>query len=100
MNDSLNLSRSTLSRTSGFIPSVLPSSRLPRYYDAWEDLCDNLPTEITRRTIRRHVRKLKVLNTANLEPENNWRRAYSILSYLVSTYIWTGDTPESIVPAA
>ncbi|CAK1360336.1 Indoleamine 2,3-dioxygenase 1 [Cercospora beticola] len=89
-----------LSSDTGFLPQVSASSRLPPHYDPWENLSDGLPDHTKSGTIRQRIRHLETLTTARLKTEGDWRRAYSILSYLISAYIWTGETPQNVIPQA
>lgn len=89
-----------LSSDTGFLPQVSASTRLSSYYDPWENLSDELPAHIKSGTIRQRIHHLETLTTNRLRTEGDWRRAYSILSYLISAYIWTGDTPQNVIPQA
>ncbi|PPJ59351.1 hypothetical protein CBER1_05776 [Cercospora berteroae] len=87
-----------LSSGTGFLPHVSASSRLSSYYDPWELLSDELSVHIKSGTIRERIRHIETLTTNRLRTEGDWRRAYSILSYLISAYIWTGETPQDVIP--
>lgn len=89
-----------LSSDTGFLPQVSASSRLSSYYDPWEHLSNELPDHIKSGTIREHIHHLETLTTNRLKTEGDCRRAYSILSYLISAYIWTGETPQDVIPEA
>lgn len=88
----------TISPTTGFLPGDSAALRLPQYYDGWENLSEQLPDLIRRDTIRQHIDRLEVLSSQGLPNEGAWRRAYSILSYLISAYIWTGEEAMDVVP--
>lgn len=96
----IQLEEYTLSPLTGFLAQTSLSSRLPEYYASWEDLSDRLPDLIQSGTIRHHVDKLELLSIDQLPNEGAWRRAYSLLSYLISAYVWVGDAPQEIVPEA
>jgi indoleamine 2,3-dioxygenase len=88
-----------LSPTHGFLPETLPLSRLPDpYYNRWEAVVANLQALILSRRLRGVVDRLPVLSTVGLEHESEWRRAYSLLSFMLHGYIWGGDTPADRIP--
>ncbi|KAL7621014.1 hypothetical protein AAE478_008326 [Parahypoxylon ruwenzoriense] len=85
----------------GFIPSREPLRRLSSpYYTPWESILDNLPLLIREKTIRRAIDNLQVLSTSKLLTEEEWRRAYVVLSFLTHAYIWGGEEASDILPPA
>lgn len=90
-----------VSATTGFLPEVLPLTRLPDpYYHKWEAIVSELQALILSRRIRAVADKLPVLSTAGLEHDSEWRRAYSLLSFMAHAYIWGGDSPADKLPAS
>lgn len=90
-----------VSPTSGFLPEVLPLSRLPDpYYNKWEAVAANLQALILSKRLRPVVDRLPVLSTIGLEHDAEWRRAYSILCFMAHGYIWGGDSPSERLPAS
>ncbi|KAL8356247.1 hypothetical protein RB601_001520 [Gaeumannomyces tritici] len=88
-----------VSPTNGFLPDVLPLSRLPDpYYNKWEAIATNLQALILSKRLRAVVDRLPVLSTVGLEHESEWRRAYSILCFMAHGYIWGGDSPADRLP--
>lgn len=88
-----------LSATHGFLPDTVPLTRLPDpYYNKWEAVAANLQAQILSRRLRGVVDRLPVLSTAGLEHDAEWRRAYSLLCFIVHAYIWGGDTPADRLP--
>ncbi|KAM3446895.1 hypothetical protein MY4038_010347 [Beauveria bassiana] len=88
-----------LSNTHGFLPSELPLARLPDpYYNKWEAIAANLSALILSRRLRGVIDRLPVLATIGLEHDAEWRRAYSILCFMVHGYIWAGDSPLDRIP--
>lgn len=96
-----NLGDYGISPTSGFLPDVIPLTRLPDpYYHKWEAIVAELQALILSRRIRPVVDRLPVLSTIGLEHDAEWRRAYSILCFMAHAYIWGGDTPADRLPTA
>lgn len=90
-----------ISPTTGFLPEVLPLTRLPDpYYHKWESIVSELQALILSRRIRPVVDRLPVLSTIGLEHDGEWRRAYSLLCFMAHAYIWGGDSPADRLPAS
>jgi len=90
-----------ISPTHGFLPEVLPLTRLPDpYYNKWEAVTANLQALILSKRLRGVVDRLPVLSTIGLEHDAEWRRAYSMLSFMAHGYIWSGDSPSDRLPPA
>lgn len=85
----------------GFLPDVLPLTRLPDpYYNKWEAVAANLPALILSGRLRGVIDNLPVLSTTGLEHDAEWRRAYSLLIFMAHGYIWGGDSPSDRLPPA
>ena len=83
----------------GFLPETLPLTRLPDpYYNKWEAIVANLQALVLSRRLRGIIEKLPVLSTVGLEHESEWRRAYSLLCFMLHAYIWGGDSPAERIP--
>jgi len=90
-----------LSPEHGFLPAELPLERLPDpYYNKWEAIVANLQGLILSKRLRGVIDRLHILSTAGLEHDSEWRRAYSLLSFMAHGYIWGGDSPAERLPAA
>ncbi|GKT97763.1 indoleamine 2,3-dioxygenase [Colletotrichum tofieldiae] len=90
------LSEYGISPTHGFLPDVLPLTRLPDpYYNKWEAVVANLQALVLSL-----VDRLPVLSTIGLEHDAEWRRAYSLLCFMAHAYIWGGDEPCDQLPPA
>ncbi|KAK1773804.1 Indoleamine 2,3-dioxygenase [Copromyces sp. CBS 386.78] len=88
-----------ISPTHGFLPDVLPLTRLPDpYYNKWEAIAANLQALILSKRLRGVVDRLPVLDTIGLEHDAEWRRAYSLLTFMAHGYIWSGDSPSDRLP--
>ncbi|KAI1455555.1 Indoleamine 2,3-dioxygenase [Annulohypoxylon moriforme] len=83
----------------GFLPDVLPLTRLPDpYYNKWESIGANFQSLILSKRLRGVVDRLPVLSTIGLEHDAEWRRAYMLLTFFAHGYIWGGETPCDRVP--
>lgn len=84
----------------GFLPDELPLRRLSDpYYSSWEDIIEQLPSLLKRKTLRCHVDSLPVLSTSHLQTLREWQRAYQVLSFLTHGYIWNsaeGGGPSEV----
>lgn len=90
-----------ISPTRGFLPEVLPLTRLPDpYYNKWEAIAANLPALVLSRRLRGVIDRLPVLSTTGLEHDAEWRRAYSLLCFMAHGYVWGGDSPSDRLPPA
>ncbi|KAK4665380.1 Indoleamine 2,3-dioxygenase [Podospora pseudopauciseta] len=88
-----------ISPTHGFLPDVLPLTRLPDpYYNKWEAIAANLQALILSKRLRGVIDRLPVLSTIGLEHDAEWRRAYVLLSFMAHGYIWGGDSPSDRLP--
>ncbi|KAH6613640.1 Indoleamine 2,3-dioxygenase [Chaetomium sp. MPI-SDFR-AT-0129] len=88
-----------ISPTHGFLPDVLPLTRLPDpYYNKWEAIIANLQGLILSKRLRGVVDRLPVLSTIGLEHDAEWRRAYVLLCFMAHGYIWSGDSPSDRLP--
>lgn len=88
-----------LSPSHGFLPQTLPLTRLPDpYYNKWEAVVANLQALILSRRLRGVVDRLPVLSTVGLEHDSEWRRAYSLLGFMLHGYVWGGDEPAERIP--
>lgn len=86
----LDLARFDISSKTGFIPNS-PLTRMPGdYFNAWESVLRDLPNLIERKQLRREVDHLPEVQFSNctLNTEEEWRRAYVILSFLGQAYLW------------
>ncbi|KAK7754824.1 Indoleamine 2,3-dioxygenase [Diatrype stigma] len=94
-----NLADYGISPQHGFLPNVLPLTRLPDpYYNKWEAIAANLQNLILSKRLRGVIDRLPVLSTVGLEHDAEWRRAYMLLTFFAHGYIWGGDTPRDRVP--
>ncbi|KAL5604275.1 hypothetical protein BROUX41_002248 [Berkeleyomyces rouxiae] len=97
--DLRDIRRYGVSLKNGFLPDVLPLTRLPDpYYNKWEAVMTNLQALILSRRLRGVIDRLPVLSTIGLEDEAEWRRAYMMLCFMAHAYIWGDDQPEEKLP--
>ena len=88
-----------VSSQNGFLPNQPPLEALPdSYYEPWEYIVKNLQGLILSKRLREVVDRLPVLSTERLFGQPQWRRAYSMLSFITHAYIWGGNKPAERVP--
>ncbi|EZF29601.1 hypothetical protein GTR04_6428 [Trichophyton interdigitale] len=80
----------------GFLPEKPPATELPAYYAPWETTVGNLQPLILAGRLRNTIENMPVLSLEYLESTPEWRRAYSILGFLLHGYIWGGDQPADV----
>ena len=96
---SLCLSDYQISRETGFLPATPPLERLQGdYFAPWEDLVSHLPELNRTKQLRAEVGKLpeRDFNHLTLQSEEEWRRAYVLLTLVAQSYIW-GEGQEGLV---
>lgn len=87
----LRLSDFDISEKTGFLPEVPPLSRLSHEsFSKWEELMDQLPTLIKEHRLREMIEMLPEaeFNESSLKSEQEWQRAYVVLTFLSQGYIW------------
>jgi indoleamine 2,3-dioxygenase len=81
----------------GFLPADEPLGRLKSdYYQPWETVTTCLPELVKAGQLHEEIRHLPTLSTAKLHGEDEWRRAYVLLTFMTHAYIWGGDTPMEV----
>jgi indoleamine 2,3-dioxygenase len=87
----------SVSSQNGFLPDQLPLRRLSDpYFAPWESIIVNLHSLLGLKRLRQEVDALPVLSTSRLGAENEWQRAYLLLSFMTNGYIWGGDRPSEV----
>ncbi|KAL4809923.1 Indoleamine 2,3-dioxygenase [Aspergillus unguis] len=88
-----------ISPDTGFLPSEPPLEHLPDpYYAKWEWIMSNIQPLLLSRRIRKAVDTMPLLSTSYLDTEPEWRRAYSILGFILHGYVWSGPRPAEKIP--
>lgn len=88
-----------VSRTHGFLPETRPLHRLPKLFDAWEEVSLGLPKYMAGDQIRKVIEALPPFPISELKTSQELERAMSALSYLGHAYVWTGAEPAGTLPA-
>ena len=91
MSQQLKLSDFDISEKTGFVLPNPPLRRLPgEYFSSWEDTCARIPDLIEKKQLRAEIDSLpeKQFNEKTLKSEEEWRRAYVLLTFLSQAYIW------------
>ena len=85
------LSDFDISEKTGFVPEVPPISRLDNaIFSRWEEVMERLPALIKSGKLREQIDQLPEVEFSEktLKSEQEWRRAYLILTFLSQGYIW------------
>ena len=80
-----------ISEKTGFIPEDPPLSRLSHEaFFKWEQLMDQLPNLIKEHKLRERIKSLPEaeFSERTLKSEQEWQRAYVVLTFLSQGYIW------------
>ena len=81
-----------ISEVTAFLPQTPPLTRLPPYFQPWEDAVGmgRLAQLLTEKRLRRVVEDLPALEFSDetLHTEEEWRRALVLLSGLFQGYVW------------
>ena len=77
-----------ISSDTGFLPACDPLTRLPAYFQAWDDLGAQLPALLLAGQARKTIARLPELEIERLEGEAERERALLLLSTFVSAYVW------------
>lgn len=81
----------------GFLPRELPLACLSNaVYDKWERIINNFQSLLLSKRLRTVIDRLPIIPATHLETEPEWRRAYSVLTFLAHGYIWGGETPSEV----
>lgn len=57
---------------------------------------NNFQSLLLSNRLRTVIDKLPVIPASHLETEPEWRRAYSMLTFMAHGYIWGGEKPSEV----
>src|ERR1700756_3657854 len=83
----------------GFLPLQDPLIRLPKPFDAWENMALQLPKLFASDQLRRILVDLPPFPIEELSNLRETERAMVLLSYLGHAYVWGGSRPVTVLPA-
>ncbi len=93
----INLAEFGVSPRNGFLPDQLPLQVLiDQNWACWENIIRQLPSLLKSRTFKTRVDKLPIPSTSNFRSEQEWQRAYLILSFMTHAYIWEAGGPSEV----
>jgi indoleamine 2,3-dioxygenase len=87
-----------ISNERGFLPLQDPLTRLPKPFDAWEEVALGLPKYLASDHIRRTIEALPPFLVSLIGNDRERERAMILLSYLGHAYVWTGEHPADVLP--
>jgi indoleamine 2,3-dioxygenase len=88
-----------LNHERGFLPLQDPLRRLPKAFDAWEELASHLPKLFASDQLRATIADLPPFPNEALNDPREREKAMLLLSYLGHAYVWGGPRPALILPA-
>ena len=87
-----------LNHERGFLPLQDPLKRLPRTFDAWEELALRLPKLLASDQVRPTIADLPPFPVEAISDSRERERAMLLLSYLGHAYVWGGPRAALILP--
>jgi indoleamine 2,3-dioxygenase len=94
-----SISAPELSHERGFLPLEDPLSRLPKPFDAWEDVASTLPKLFASDHLRHTLEGLPPFPTDTISSDRERERAMLLLSYFGHAYVWGGARPAAVLPS-
>lgn len=88
-----------LSHERGFLPPIDPLIRLPKPFEAWEDVATHLPKLFASDRLRHTLERLPPFPQHAISNERERERAMVLLSYFGHAYVWGGTRPAFVLPA-
>jgi indoleamine 2,3-dioxygenase len=88
-----------ISHERGFLPLHDPLTRLPKAFDAWENVALRLPKLLVSDQLHGAIADLPPFPVEAISDCRERERAMVLLSYLGHAYVWGGARPETILPA-
>lgn len=89
----------SISPERGFLPPQDPLVRLPREFDAWEDIGQRLPKLFLSDHLRQTISALPPFSVEAITDAREQERAMVLLSYLGHAFVWGGEKPATVLPA-
>jgi len=83
----------------GFLPLQDPLTRLPKAFDAWEELALRLPKLLASDQVRATIADLPPFPFEAINDSCERERAMLLLSYVGHSYVWGAPRPALILPA-
>lgn len=83
----------------GFLPSLDPLNRLPKAFDAWEEVARQLPKLLVSDQLQHTIKDLPIFPLGEVHDHRELERAMVLLSYIGHAYVWGGPRPESVLPS-
>src|SRR5579864_4180454 len=97
-NTQTSIAAFEISHERGFLPLQDPLKRLPKAFDAWENVAALLPKLLVSDQLRRMIAELPPFPVEAISDSRQRERAMVLLSYLGHAYVWGGDQPATTLP--
>jgi indoleamine 2,3-dioxygenase len=85
-----------VSATLGFLPASILDSLPSPYFSPWEATAARIPDLLKEQTLRETVESLPLLESAALDSEMEWKRAYVVLGYICNAYLFCTSPPAHV----
>jgi indoleamine 2,3-dioxygenase len=95
----LSLAQFDIDSQRGFLPAKNPLTKLPAFYNPWEELTLNLNKLLIIEKVKEEIAKLPLLDIDKLKDEYEINRAMLLLSYMGHAFVWGGKKIVDTVPA-
>jgi len=89
-----------LSQVICFLPEHDPLEYLPKQYQVWEEIANDLPKQLLNTQFRNLVQTMPLLTLEHLHTLAEFDRAMLLLSYIGQAYVWGAQQPANQLPAA
>jgi indoleamine 2,3-dioxygenase len=88
-----------VNRDRGFLPLQDPLTRLPKDFDAWEEVAHQLQKLLASDQLHHTIKDLPSFPLDEVHDHRELERAMVLLSYLGHAYVWGGSRPETVLPS-
>lgn len=88
----------SISPDRGFLPAQDPLKQLPKPFDVWENIAQQLPKLLVSDHLHRTIADLPPFPTDEIHDHRELERAMVLLSYLGHAYVWGGPQPATVLP--
>jgi indoleamine 2,3-dioxygenase len=87
-----------ISHDRGFLPAQDPLRQLPKPFNDWEDVAQQLPKLMASDQLHRTIVDLPPFPLNEIRSHRESERAMVLLSYLGHAYVWGGSRPATVLP--
>jgi indoleamine 2,3-dioxygenase len=85
-----------LNKETGFLPATDPLWELPAAFADWEQLSENIPELLRRKSLRQSVHDLRYIDSRSLSRRCEHYRAFMLCALLATAYVM-GEQPQATI---